>query len=216
MLPQILVTLNIRLSSTPTDKEKHEQTLGYFTEVSRLYQIRFDTTHVNSYIQEVLGLFESERLDDESPPTSIATFPRASDGKSFCDIFVKHPGTYLYLSMLLDRFLSGGKNARRDDLLLPYIGESAFGMALGKSRSCGLVTEMQETNALLPLPSKGISIFSDLYSDYLSLPTAYVDFENIEETDSLEATNMDSDQVWSSEVAATANQMMECIALFGE
>jgi hypothetical protein len=134
-MPQILLSLNVRLSPTFIDRVDNERSLSYLTDTTSLYKVRYDTRHITSRIETLLYTFEIYQLEKEKASTTamIVTNRRASS-RSFGDIFVYHPDTYVYLSTLLDYSLATGKQASNGDLVpllqeLVFSGSSTFNSA---------------------------------------------------------------------------------------
>ncbi|KAL4805916.1 fungal-specific transcription factor domain-containing protein [Aspergillus unguis] len=57
--PQILLNINLRLVGNPADRRRQENLLRFYTELSRAYHLRYDVTYISSWIQQIVGIFDT-------------------------------------------------------------------------------------------------------------------------------------------------------------
>ena len=118
ILPQLLAQLNLQLASTDSEKRRNERIVRFYSELDRLYNLRFDTAHVSSCIQKLLQVFNSIKSDPTiwatktaQPGNQVNTHQSTAliPTKSFSDIFKKRPAIYLRMANILDFSLSTGE-----------------------------------------------------------------------------------------------------------
>ncbi|CAI7641898.1 unnamed protein product [Penicillium pancosmium] len=152
--PQILLNINLRLVGNSTDRRRQGNLLKFYTELSRLYNLRYDVGYISSWIQQIVGIFESLATHSNFPlhllpahkrPTSDPT--TRSPIKGFNDLITKHPAVYLDLVSLIDNSMSKGRvvlEAPNSLMLLPSIQDSPLRADLSSQSTLLLSPKCQE------------------------------------------------------------------------
>ncbi|KAE8361516.1 fungal-specific transcription factor domain-containing protein [Aspergillus caelatus] len=121
--PQILLNINLRLSRNDIDRHRQEQLLRFYTEISRLYSIRYDVAYISSWIRHIVQLFDlsvsrcglgpakqQNQLSDEPSQIAVATTNRHSKG-GFSELLRSKPSVYFELVAVVDYSISTGRGA---------------------------------------------------------------------------------------------------------
>ncbi|KAE8156218.1 hypothetical protein BDV40DRAFT_309806 [Aspergillus tamarii] len=121
--PQILLNINLRLSRNDIDRHRQEQLLQFYTEISRLYSIRYDVAYISSWIRHIVQLFDlsvsrcglgpskqQNQLADEPSQTAVVTTNRHSKG-GLSELFRSKPSVYFELVAVVDYSMSTGRGA---------------------------------------------------------------------------------------------------------
>ncbi|KAH8706023.1 hypothetical protein BGW36DRAFT_457350 [Talaromyces proteolyticus] len=120
--PQILLNISLRLTGSNIDRRRHERFLNFYTELTRLFHLRYDVSHVKNWIEQILQVFEVVVLHcDPSSATSIdrscsssvdqtivSTPQGRTTGKSFSEFLDHQPTLYLQLLTIMDHSMSTG------------------------------------------------------------------------------------------------------------
>ncbi|KAE8375425.1 fungal-specific transcription factor domain-containing protein [Aspergillus bertholletiae] len=121
--PQILVNINLRLSENDMDRNRHEQLLKLYAEISRLCSIRYDVTYVSSWIRHIVHIFNSsmssgsmgslKQLDPSSNlPSRSSTFTINRNSKGgVSELLRQRPSLYFELVSAVDFSISTGLQA---------------------------------------------------------------------------------------------------------
>jgi hypothetical protein len=126
LLPQALLRLNVRLSTTPADRSRHERSLSFYSEIGRLCNLRHGVSFPTDCMHRLLRFFESSQAELFVPSTEFSS----TTATSGCDMVYRYPAVYLRLAAILDHALSTGETLTEEESMLlfpfPGIGEKNF------------------------------------------------------------------------------------------
>ncbi|KAB8276361.1 hypothetical protein BDV30DRAFT_206567 [Aspergillus minisclerotigenes] len=121
--PQILLNVNLRLSRNDIDRHRQEQLLRFYTEISRLYSIRYDVAYISAWIRDIVRVFDvsvsrcglgpSKQRDQPSDGPSqsaISTVDRYPKG-GLSELLSRKPVVYFELVAVVDYSISTGRGA---------------------------------------------------------------------------------------------------------
>lgn len=121
--PQILLNINLRLADSQLERRRQKRLLSFYTELTRVYHVRYDVTHVDGWIERVLRIFESSALHGNSTTSKssdkasrssvrrlcIPDSVSSSTGKSFSEFLELRPTLYLQLLKVMDYSMATGR-----------------------------------------------------------------------------------------------------------
>ncbi|OGM49319.1 hypothetical protein ABOM_003589 [Aspergillus bombycis] len=190
--PQILLNINLRLCRNDIERQRQEQPLRFYTEISRLYNIRYDVAYVSSWIRHIVRVFDFrishgglELLRQRNPPvdtpsqSAMATANRCSKG-GLSELLSRQPSVYFELVAIVDYFMSTGRGA--------FEAPSAFPVL--PSIQC--LPLYQEPNLPLSLPVAELAAEQPLAEHPLPWP----DMENLDEEVSEAWDSISLDGMW--------------------
>ncbi|KIX02483.1 uncharacterized protein Z518_08424 [Rhinocladiella mackenziei CBS 650.93] len=134
-LPHVLLSLDVKLSSTESQVVKRKQRLCFYVEVMRQYGFRFDFVNaISTIFKKLLRQAEIPSQSTDSPTDRASSAinvrdftPPFSHPKSWVDVLDRHPQIYFRLSFSLDYSLAKGQYPRDDDLPSWIIGPQDHG-----------------------------------------------------------------------------------------
>ncbi|KAE8405502.1 fungal-specific transcription factor domain-containing protein [Aspergillus pseudonomiae] len=207
--PQILLNINLRLCRNDIERQRQEQPLRFYTEISRLYNIRYDVEYISAWIRNIVRTFEFrvshggvELLKQRNQPvdtpsqSAIATANRCYRG-GLSELLSRQPSVYFELVAVVDYFMSTGRGAFEAPSSIPIL----------PSIQC--LPLYQEPNLPLSLPVAKLAAEQPLAEQTLLCP----EMENLHEEASEAFDSVSLDGMWlfpasieSAEVMASDNE----------
>ncbi|GMG11808.1 unnamed protein product [Aspergillus oryzae] len=121
--PQILLNINLRLSRNDIDRHRQEQLLKFYTEISRLYSIRYDVAYISAWIRDIMRVFDAsvsrcglgpskqrDQPSDGKSQSAISTVDRYPKG-GLSELLSRKPAVYFELVAVVDYSISTGRGA---------------------------------------------------------------------------------------------------------
>lgn len=166
--PQILLNINVRLVGNAADRRRQENLLKFYTELSRVYHLRYDVTYISSWIQQIVGIFDALTTQSSLQlDLLLADKPHTSDSatrspkRGFNDLIAQHPALYLDLVSLIDHSMSKGRvvlEAPHFLMLLPSIQECSLRSNLKSPLALCLPSMCQEGTSISHPPQSETAI----------------------------------------------------------
>ncbi|KNG83429.1 hypothetical protein ANOM_009702 [Aspergillus nomiae NRRL 13137] len=190
--PQILLNINLRLCRNDIERQRQEQPLRFYTEISRLYNIRYDVEYISCWIRHIVRTFDFrvshggvELLKQRSQPvdtpsqSAMATANRCSRG-GLSELLSRQPSVYFELVAVVDYFMSTGRGAFEAPSSFPIL----------PSIQC--LPLYQEANLPLSLPVAELAAEQPLTDQPLLCP----EMEKLHEEASEECDSVSLDGMW--------------------
>lgn len=115
-LPQMVLNLNLRLSSDTTTRRRQEKVLSIYMELNRQYVLRYDVSHVSTWVNRIVRLFEVSLSPIKPQLADLARRQRVFPGKDCLYLLELEPELYFKISGMMDASMSTGQ------LALEYFG----------------------------------------------------------------------------------------------
>jgi hypothetical protein len=110
VLPQLVLSFDLRFCSNGIGRKTQAHNLAIYNELNRQYDLRYDVSHVASWVNDIICMFETSvsynSLRTTKPEHSGRLCPQKG---SF--LFQIQPAIYLQLTSVLDTSLSTGRLA---------------------------------------------------------------------------------------------------------
>ncbi|GAB1202431.1 hypothetical protein APSETT445_001046 [Aspergillus pseudonomiae] len=202
--PQILLNINLRLCRNDIERQRQEQPLRFYTEISRLYNIRYDVEYISAWIRNIVRTFEFrvshggvELLKQRNQPvdtpsqSAIATANRCYRG-GLSELLSRQPSVYFELVAVVDYFMSTGRGAFEAPSSIPIL----------PSTQC--LPLYQEPNLPLSLPVAKLAAEQPLAEQTLLCP----EMENLHEAASDEFDSISLDGIWLFPASTESAEVM--------
>ncbi|KAF3393962.1 hypothetical protein F1880_004799 [Penicillium rolfsii] len=132
-LPQMVLNLNLRLSSDTTTRRRQENVLNIYMELNRQYVLRYDVSHVSTWVNRIVRLFELSLSPIKPQLADLARRQKIFPGKDCLYLLELEPELYFKISGMMDASMSTGQ------LALEYSGtrlgfpsqDVSFSLSLG-------------------------------------------------------------------------------------
>lgn len=115
-LPQMVLNLNLRLSSDTITRRRQENVLSIYMELNRQYVLRYDVSHVSTWVNRIVRLFEVSLSPIKPQLSDLARRQRVFPGKDCLYLLELEPELYFKISGMMDASMSTGQ------LALEYFG----------------------------------------------------------------------------------------------
>lgn len=110
-LPQMVLNLNLRLSSDTTTRRRQENVLSIYMELNRQYVLRYDVSHVSTWVNRIVRLFELSLSPIKPQLADLARRQRVFPGKDCLYLLELEPELYFKISGMMDASMSTGQLA---------------------------------------------------------------------------------------------------------
>jgi hypothetical protein len=137
-LPQMVLNLNLRLSSDTTTRRRQENVLSIYMELNRQYVLRYDVSHVSTWVNRIVRLFELSLSPIKPQLADLARRQQVFPGKDCLYLLELEPELYFKITRMMDTSMSTGQ------LALEYSGTKLgfpsmdWSLALSRTESSGL------------------------------------------------------------------------------
>jgi hypothetical protein len=110
-LPQMVLNLNLRLSSDTITRRRQENVLSIYMELNRQYVLRYDVSHVSTWVNRIVRLFELSLSPIKPQLADLARRQRVFPGKDCLYLLELEPELYFKISGMMDASMSTGQLA---------------------------------------------------------------------------------------------------------
>ncbi|KAJ5912019.1 uncharacterized protein N7473_001322 [Penicillium subrubescens] len=110
-LPQMVLNLNLRLSSDTLTRRRQENVLSIYMELNRQYVLRYDVSHVSTWVNRIVRLFEMSLSPIKPQLADLARRQRVFPGKDCLYLLELEPELYFKISGMMDASMSTGQLA---------------------------------------------------------------------------------------------------------
>lgn len=133
-LPQMVLNLNLRLSSDTTARRRQERVLNIYMELNRQYVQRYDVSHVQIWVNRIVRLCELSLSPIKPQLADLARRQRVFPGKDCLYLLELEPELYFKIAGMMDASMASGQLALdyaeskigfpSEDLSLSLFGEA--------------------------------------------------------------------------------------------
>lgn len=154
-LPQMVLNLNLRLSSDTITRRRQENVLSIYMELNRQYVLRYDVSHVSTWVNRFVRLFEISLSPIKPQLADLARRQRVFPGKDCLYLLELEPELYFKIAGMMDASMASGQ------LALEYSGtklgfpSTDLSLSLMGSERSGfpevISSDSPQTGEILPL-----------------------------------------------------------------
>lgn len=108
-LPQMVLNLNLRLSSDTTARRRQESVLSTYMELNRQYGLRYDVAHVSVWVNRIVRLFELSLSPIKPQLADLARRQRVFPGKDCLYLLELEPELYFKIAGMIDASMASGQ-----------------------------------------------------------------------------------------------------------
>jgi hypothetical protein len=97
ILPQMLMTFSLRLSHGGFGHQQQQSFLKIYEELNKLHRLRYDVSHVSSWMNAILNSFESSMPTVEAQTNDNVDRRKISQNRNLIWLLENHPALYFHL-----------------------------------------------------------------------------------------------------------------------
>lgn len=116
--PQMLLNFSLRLSGNTAGHKGETHALKIYGELNHLYNLRYDVSHLTSWINEILHVFELSIMRSGLRRGTVAYSGQPRPANSLSNLLERQPALYFQLADILDCSMSSGHLAQEKLRLL--------------------------------------------------------------------------------------------------